>query len=117
MWQAVKDAEPGGATKATLEVTLGKHLANVRIKISIFVFHNPLLSSLNFILCYHWIKVGIGAAMKRRWLMKGKEGKLIQGEGEGKGNDFTRGLLKALAEGGDIPHVCSRRVFCMEFEL
>ncbi len=43
--------------------------------------------------------------MKRRWIKKGKEGALIQGEGEGKGIDVTCGLLQTLAEGGDIPHV------------
>ncbi len=49
--------------------------------------------------------MGIGAAMKRRWLTKGKEGTLVEGGGEGKGQDDTRELLKALAEGRDIPNV------------
>ncbi len=49
--------------------------------------------------------MGIGAAMKRRWLTKGKEGTLVEGEGEGKGHDVTCELLKALAEGGDLPNV------------
>ncbi len=49
--------------------------------------------------------MGIGAAMKRRWLMKGKEETLVEGGGGGKGHDVTCELLKALAKGGDIPNV------------